>query len=222
MNGQGYRGNSGIDARTAGIALIITALPIVGLALSNPTFQKHSEQIFQMYPVSIPEVPPPDPEPIPQPETQGRDSAPTDQKVVAPDPIVPTATDFPPIATTFDPPPVPTLDPAGSGSGGEAKPAALPEPVLAAPRPDPRYLAQFQPDYPASERRNNHEGIVVVRVLVGINGRVKAVEKVSAASDAFYQATREQALSAWRFKPATRDGLPVEQWYTSRVRFELH
>ena len=85
--------------------------------------------------------------------------------------------------------------------------------------PDPR--ARFQPDYPASERRSGIEGVVVVRVLIGADGRVKAVQQVRAASDAFFEATRKQALARWRFTPATHDGVPVESWRTMTVRFRL-
>jgi protein TonB len=50
---------------------------------------------------------------------------------------------------------------------------------------------------------------------------VKAAESVSATSPAFFEATRRQALSKWRFKPATRGGVPQESWKTMSVRFEI-
>ncbi|RYE01614.1 MAG: TonB family protein, partial [Sphingomonadales bacterium] len=62
---------------------------------------------------------------------------------------------------------------------------------------------------------------VSVRVLIGTDGRVKAVEQVSATSTAFFEATKRQALGKWRFKPATRGGVPQESWKTMSVRFEL-
>jgi protein TonB len=60
-----------------------------------------------------------------------------------------------------------------------------------------------------------------VRVLIGTDGRVKEVQQISAASTAFFEATRKQALTKWRFTPGTRDGAPVEAWRTMAVRFEL-
>lgn len=59
-------------------------------------------------------------------------------------------------------------------------------------------------------------------MLVGADGRVKAVERVSATSDAFFTATRRQALSQWRFRPATRDGAAIESWYRMSVTFVLN
>jgi protein TonB len=76
---------------------------------------------------------------------------------------------------------------------------------------------------PASgERRAEREGRVTVRVLIGEDGRVKQVELVSAASEAFFAATREQALAKWRFTPATKDGIPQEAWRTMSVSFVLN
>lgn len=81
--------------------------------------------------------------------------------------------------------------------------------------------AEVQPAYPAAEQRMGIEGKVVIRVLIGTDGRVKAAAKVSATSDAFYRATERQALRYWRFKPATLDGKPIESWKEIAVRFRL-
>jgi periplasmic protein TonB len=94
-------------------------------------------------------------------------------------------------------------------------------PALVAAAQDPRYLKDFQPAYPAAELRAQRDGIVKIRVLIGTDGRVKAAEPVSATSDAFFEATRRQALSKWRFKPASRGGVPEESWKTLSVRFEI-
>ena len=87
---------------------------------------------------------------------------------------------------------------------------------------DPRYANYLQPPYPSDEIRAGNGGRVSVRVLIGVDGRVKDIEKLSAASDSFWDATRRQALSKWRFKPATRDGAPYEAWKTMNVSFVLN
>jgi periplasmic protein TonB len=94
-------------------------------------------------------------------------------------------------------------------------------PVLKIARPDPRYAAALQPDYPPSMIRAETEGTVSVRVLIGIDGRVKQVEVTSAASDEFAEATKRQALKKWRFVPGTSDGTPIESWREMTVRFEM-
>jgi periplasmic protein TonB len=66
------------------------------------------------------------------------------------------------------------------------------------------------------------EGSVTVRVLIGTDGRVRQVQVVRATDPEFAKATERQALRAWRFKPATRDGVPVEDWQTLTVRFDIN
>jgi periplasmic protein TonB len=124
-----------------------------------------------------------------------------------------------------------TMVDLGTGTEiAEIQPPALPDPIpekltppplLKAARIDPRYAANLQPEYPASEIRSETEGVVVVRVLVGTDGRVKAVELIRSPSDGLAEATRNQALRKWRFIPATSDGTAVESWREMTVRFEI-
>jgi protein TonB len=100
-------------------------------------------------------------------------------------------------------------------------PADPPMPKLVLAELDPRYAGAFQPDYPASEQRREIEGVAKVRVLIGTDGRVKAVELVSTDSPGFFAETKRRALAKWRFKPATRGGVAEESWKTMTVRFEI-
>jgi periplasmic protein TonB len=113
---------------------------------------------------------------------------------------------------TRDLPPQPKADPL---------PTPVPPPVRVEARLDPRFADRLQPPYPASEERMGNEGTVVVRVTIGTDGRVTAVQKVRATSDAFFRATQQHALSQWRFRPATEDGKPVETTQQLTVKFEL-
>jgi protein TonB len=103
----------------------------------------------------------------------------------------------------------------------EIKPDPPQAPVLVEAKPDPRFASALQPPYPSAMARQEIEGKVVVRVLIGVDGRVKAVEPVSATDPAFHEATAAQALRRWRFRPATKDGVAVESWRTMTVRFQL-
>jgi protein TonB len=80
----------------------------------------------------------------------------------------------------------------------------------------------LQPPYPTAEQRLEREGRVVIRVTIGTDGRVKAAQKVSATSDAFYTATERHARARWRFRPATVDGQAVETTKTLTVVFRLN
>jgi periplasmic protein TonB len=98
-------------------------------------------------------------------------------------------------------------------------PLAVPVRVVASV--DPRFQAALQPPYPSSKRREEVGGRATVRVLIGIDGRVKAVESVRTDDPAFFEATRDQAFKKWRFRPATIDGKPVESWKTMSVMFKM-
>ena len=112
---------------------------------------------------------------------------------------------------------LPPIDP-----GPPVRPAdPPPPPKLVLAELDPRFAGSFQPDYPASEQRREVEGMAKVRVLIGTDGRVKAVELVSTDSPGFFEETKRRALAKWRFRPATRGGVAEESWKVMTVRFEI-
>jgi protein TonB len=86
---------------------------------------------------------------------------------------------------------------------------------------DPRARAAFQPDYPGTMIRQGVEGAVTVRMGIGADGRVTDIEKISATDESFWLATRRHALREWRFRPATRDGVPIASTRVLTVRFTL-
>lgn len=202
-----------------GMALSLTATGavLVGLATSAPKIVLAPiKPIINIISIPLAEPPPPVPLPKPTPHPQIT----THQQIQRVDPVIDIA--------NSDPDPVHTVDiarpvdpglPPGTGDG-----IAIPQPkppVLIGSVIDGRYAADFQPYYPPSERSIGREGRVVVRVLIGTDGRVHAVEPVSATSDAFLEATRRRALERWRFKPATRDGVAIESWKEMTVRFQI-
>jgi protein TonB len=199
-----------------GAALAINGLLIAGLASFVP---------------NIIATAPPDPikiftpqDPVPPPERIERKAEPQPARqpdIYIPRPPIPQpqqpemrGTDILPV----DPPPVGPVERSGPVAIPETPP---PLPPLIGAQQDPRFARDFQPEYPAQELRAQRDGSVSVRVLIGTDGRVKAIEKVNATSPAFFEATRRQALARWRFKPATRGGVPQESWKTMNVRFEL-
>ncbi len=123
-----------------------------------------------------------------------------------------------------DPPPRPTEDrrftapPAGSGT---ILPTPTPAPVITGAAVDPRHPLS-QPAYPPGAIRGNEEGALNLSILVGIDGRVRDVKVAeSSGSSRLDQAAMSEARSHWRLRPATRNGVPFEQWLTLRVVFHL-
>lgn len=166
--------------------------------------------------------PPVPPEPIPQPKPQkpplaeARPVTPTRRvEIITPPPA--TNVDISPFVGAL---PGPDSGGIGGGTGVTIDPPAVP-PVIIDPEIDPRFRSAFQPQYPPVEQRAGRSGLVTVRVLIGTNGRVRAIEPVTATSDDFFAATRQAALARWRFRPATRDGVPIERWRVMRVTFQF-
>lgn len=110
----------------------------------------------------------------------------------------------------------------GTGDGIVLPPIDLPrDPVLVEPGIDPRAMPAFQPDYPGSMIRQGLEGSVTVRVSIGADGKVTAIERLSATDEAFWIATQRHAMRKWRFRPATRDGVAVPGTKVLTVHFKL-
>ncbi|GAA0305415.1 hypothetical protein GCM10009087_14140 [Sphingomonas oligophenolica] len=204
-----------LDPRSMALAVALNGTIVAGLvAFAAPHFVRTIDVVLEGRNIPLPPPPPPNPEPTPtiKHPVQATPVA----KPVAPDPIVHSDTPIE-VAINTGPslPPTPTV-----GTGTVFEPVKAP-PVIVGPEVDKRFAGVFQPEYPLGERRAEHEGRVTVRVLIGTDGRVKQVERISATSDEFFAATQRRALEKWRFKPGTRDGAPVEAWRTMSVSFVL-
>jgi len=203
-----------------GASLLISGAIITGMIYSAPNVVRAlTGTVVEAY--NVKDIPPPPPIDPPKEKPKVEAKTPTQPLPTAPDPVVKTDSE-PVLRTTPDIPPVQPdiVKPVEVGPPVVVEPAK-PLPPLVGARRDPRYAEAFQPNYPASELRAQRDGRVSVRVLVSADGRVKAVEQVSATSQAFFEATRQQALSKWRFKPATRGGVAEESWMTLSVTFQI-
>ena len=198
-------------------AIAINGAVIAALMFAAPhVVRELPDDPLKIIDVFTPPPPPPEPEPKP---VERAATQPT-EAIPVPKTVVPTISDFP-LPETLPTPPLPPLQPIPATGSGTAIDSAPPAPLpFVEPGIDPRYASQLQPEYPAAERRAEREGRVTIRVLVGVDGHVKQAERVSATSDAFWQATLRQT-ARWRFKPATRGGIPVEAWRRMSLTFVL-
>lgn len=158
---------------------------------------------------------------------------PDQQPKVAPRPLPPIDAPPPPFDyKPLDNPPIinkdpPIIDPGiidGKGIGDPIIKPPIVEPPVAIFKHafrDPKFASAFQPPYPSRMLHAQIEGSATVRVLVGTDGRVRQADVVRATHPDFGTATVRQALKAWRFKPATRGGQPVEDWQTLSVTFVI-
>ncbi|MES2045025.1 MAG: energy transducer TonB [Pseudomonadota bacterium] len=213
---EGYTPPSRLRPGSLGLTLLTTGLFVSGLFFLNPKILRQPTTVLDAWNIPIEKPKPqPTPKPVDHPKTQ------IEQRVVVPEthndvkPVDQTPIDFTDHTEVIFPP-------ADGGAGTVIPQQVKGPPIMIGADIDPRYANNFQPTYPPDEIRESRTGRVTVRVLIGIDGRVKDIEKVSAPSDSFWEATRRQALSKWRFKPATRDGEPYETWKTMNVSFVLN
>ncbi|MEZ5457862.1 MAG: TonB family protein [Steroidobacteraceae bacterium] len=103
------------------------------------------------------------------------------------------------------------------------------EPTVAAAGPSLRTLAAVDPRwpltqarYPSASVRLGEEGNVLLELTIAIDGRVRAARVVqSSGHPRLDEAAIAEALRAWRLRPATLDGAPVESRHRIRVQFRL-
>lgn len=209
-----YDPGAGHRPLAAALAVGLPVALVVAVALS-PMIIKPTPVLSPLTGTLIEIEKPVDPPPDKRPETSPAPKSHSVREAVKPLVDLGARTDLGAEVVPFVPDPLPDPGPITR----PADPPAPPPLVLA--KLDPRYAAGFQPDYPASEQRRGIEGAARVRVLIGTDGRVKAVELVSTDSPGFFEETKRRALAKWRFKPATRGGVPEESWQVMTVRFEI-
>lgn len=213
----GYR--PGGAHRPVAAALSLTIAGGIGAALVFALVAPSIEEFFPapMTGTNIP-VEPVEPEPTPQPTAQPPVSIITGVR-----PLVEVPRFTPPVIGEIvpDPGPLTTVIPPDFGNGGGVVIAPPHVPVFRTATRNSRYADRFQPAYPPAMERQEIEGRCPVNVTISASGRVTAVRDNGCANETFFNATQRQAMSNWRFNPATRDGLAVESTQDIAVKFEI-
>jgi protein TonB len=79
----------------------------------------------------------------------------------------------------------------------------------------------LKPPYPLSKRRNEEEATLRLRLSIDEHGRVVAVDPVGTADPEFLEAARRHILRAWRYRPATNDGVAIPSSTVVSLAFRL-
>ncbi len=138
----------------------------------------------------------------------------------APEPTETTGT-IPDIAQTeTDEPPFPIPEPEPEPEPPRSEPAGGVYSAVPPGGTQPVEIDRVIPRYPSSARRANVEGAVVVRGIVRRDGRIDNVEIIKDLPYGLGDSAR-QAVSRWRFRPATYRGEPIDVYYTVTVNFRL-
>ena len=76
------------------------------------------------------------------------------------------------------------------------------------------------PEYPDIARKANITGKVFVTALIGKDGKVKQIGKIT-GSDVFHKAAKA-AAQRWEFEPAMQNDKPVKVWVSLPFTFKLN
>lgn len=160
-----------------------------------------------------PELPPPPP---PPPPPKNVPPPPPPAYVPPADVVVrqaPSAAAITAVSPT--PPPAPT-------------PVPTPPPPPAPPPPMVRVAAVInaasscqKPEYPSASRRNEEEGTVQLRFLVGVDGLVVESQVEKSSGFARLDEAARSAMSRCQFKAGTLDGKPEQSWASMKYTWRL-
>jgi TonB family protein len=84
----------------------------------------------------------------------------------------------------------------------------------------PKLVFQVTPEYSEEARKARYEGTVVLEAVIRKDGRIDVVHLLRSLGFGLDQNAIE-ALKQWRFRPATKNGTPVDSILNVEVRFNL-
>jgi TonB family protein len=123
-------------------------------------------------------------------------------------------------ASAAPPPPEPINIPAPMPQPVESEPVSRVYAAVPVGGTQPEELERVIPRYPTEARRAGVAGAVVIRGIVRRDGTIDNVEILKDLPYGLGEAARE-AVSRWRFRPATYRGEPIDVYYTVTVNFRL-
>ncbi|WP_347248979.1 energy transducer TonB [Zoogloea sp.] len=224
-------GSAGNTLRTAaGVAFAallhagLLAIIVHGMSKNSPPIipPQPLMSVSLVTPDAVKPAPAPHPEPVRTPEKKLRPdpklkASPSPQTRPSTPAVVTSAASSSPAETTAPAtPPTPNTSPS---------PVAERQAVVAttAPRFDAAYLSNPVPEYPRLSRRMGEEGRVMLRVLVGADGKPM---EVSIAKSSGYtrldDVARETVLRSWRFIPARQGDQAVAGTVRVPIDFSLN
>ena len=99
-------------------------------------------------------------------------------------------------------------------------PAAPATAVLPSSNAD--YLNNPAPSYPAISRRLGEQGKVVIRVLIGKDGKPQQGDIHQSSGYARLDQAALRAVMGWHYVPGQRDGMAQDMWFNVPINFALN
>ncbi|HEV7668207.1 MAG TPA: TonB family protein [Thermoanaerobaculia bacterium] len=119
-------------------------------------------------------------------------------------------------------------DAPNSGFDGPSRGSEIPGPGVVSDQPykltgaiaRPVLVSRVEPIYPEVARRTHQGGTVILQTVIDESGRVTNVTVVKGLGFGLQQAAID-AVSKWRFQPATMNGRAVKVFFNLTVQFSL-
>ena len=178
-------------------------------------------------PAPAPEPAPPTPAPPPKVATPPRPATaprprPAPRPAPAPQPLAVQESAAPAPVVAAPAPPAPAPAPAPVPAPTAPAPAPPAPPVVVQPSSNAAYLNNPPPPYPPMSKRLGETGRVIVRVLIGPNGRAQEARiQRSSGFERLDEIALETARDRWRYVPGTRNGVPEAMWFNVPINFVL-
>ncbi|WP_027284380.1 energy transducer TonB [Rubritepida flocculans] len=159
------------------------------------------------------EAAPPEP---PRPEPLRRDPARAEPARPARPAPRPQASARPAPAPAPPGPGAPAADAPGAGEAGQGRAIG----ATAPPEPDERYPCAA-PAYPEMARARGEQGVVVLELAIGTDGRVITARVARSSGFPMLDEAARRAAQEWRFRPARIEGQPTLATVQAAVQFRL-
>jgi protein TonB len=217
----------------------------------NVVFPDHSPRVIAAYSLTaIPDPPPPPPppqpiQPAPQPEPKAAAAPPPPALLEMAPRVIPNLVPHvepPPVAPPPPPPKVAVAEGVPSGDaqgekggklGGEvggkgtglAFSVVFPDDGRVYIERDAKLplipVNQQYPAYPEQARKKHLEDSVLVRYVIGTNGRVKDVTILDHAHEPVFDVATVDAIKSWTFRPYKKEGKAIEVVHELTVIYQL-
>lgn len=169
--------------------------------------------------VEAPPAPQPARAPEPPKKVVKKTPPPAPRPVARPEPA-PAPAPNAPIGVTEPQPPAPPV--AAPVTAVPAPPAPAPAPPrIELPSSDAAYLQNPKPPYPPLSKRLGEQGKVVLRVLIGADGRAQDAQVMQSSGYERLDRTARETVLKWRYVPGKRGGVAETMWFDVPINFVL-
>jgi protein TonB len=202
-----YVGGRGMNPVAAAASILVAFGAFASfLYIGGGHHHHHHEQRLTVMELADLQPPPPPPPPAPNKIKPQQDRPP---EIVAPPAIV--QTPAPPVQVATAPQPAPVA--AITGTSKVQTPVAPPAPPSTQTANvgdlSARMISATPPSYPLEARRSHEQGIVVLTVMLGTDGRVANVSISHSSGSSRLDHAALSAVKRWRWAPMIRNGNPV-------------